>query len=96
MIEQVNKDLQIGSPSKVMMTKGEQTGQGFVEGIMASVPGITGAMKKAIFGPSLINGPVLPGGSNSRTVNNNFNMNVSSGAAPQAVMAQFEIARAMA
>lgn len=94
MINQVNEDLQLGSPSKVMMRKGEQTGMGFVEGIMASIPGITGAMRKAIFGPS-VSGPVLSGGNNSRVVNNNFNMNVNSGASPQAVMQQFEVARGM-
>lgn len=95
MIEQVNKDLQMGSPSRVMMGKGEDAGMGFVEGLMASIPGITGAMKKAIFGPSLVSGPVLSGGSNSRVTNNNFSMNVNSGASPQGVMQQFEVARAM-
>ncbi len=96
MIEQVNKDLQMGSPSKVMTGKGEDAGMGFVEGILASIPSITGAMRKAIFGPSLVSGPALSGSSNSRVVNNNFNMNVNSGASPQGVMQQFEIARAMA
>ena len=94
MIEQVNKDLQLGSPSKVMIEKGEQTGMGFVEGILGSIPSITGAMKKAIFGPS-VSGPALGGSSSSRVVNNNFNMNVNSGASPQGVMQQFEVARAM-
>ena len=96
MIEQVNQDLQMGSPSKVMMGKGEDAGMGFVEGILASIPSITGAMRKAIFGPSLVSGPALSSGASSRVVNNNFNMNVNSGASPQAVMQQFEIARSMA
>lgn len=96
MIEQVNQDLQMGSPSRVMTGKGEDAGMGFVEGILASIPSITGAMRKAIFGPSLVSGPALSGSSNSRVVNNNFNMNVNSGASPQGVMQQFEIARAMA
>ncbi len=96
MIDQVNADLQMGSPSRLMMGKGEDAGMGFVEGILASIPSITGAMRKAIFGPSLVNGPALSSGASSRVVNNNFNMNVNSGASPQAVMQQFEIARSMA
>ena len=95
MIEQVNQDLQLGSPSRLMMKKGLQTGQGFVEGLMASIPNIASAMKQAIMGPSLVSGPVLGGGSSQRVVNNNFNMNVNSGASPQGVMQQFEVARAM-
>jgi len=96
MINQVNEDLQLGSPSKVMMRKGMQTGQGFVEGLMAQIPNIAGAMRQAIAGPSLVSGPVLGGGGNSRVTNNNFNMSVNSGASPQNVINQFEIARAMA
>jgi TP901 family phage tail tape measure protein len=94
LINQVNEDLQLGSPSKLMAKKGMQTGQGFVEGLMAQIPNITNAMKQAIVGP--VSGPVLSGGSSSRVVNNNFNMAVNTGASPQNVMAQFEIARAMA
>jgi len=98
MINQVNEDLQLGSPSKLMIKKGgfagQGLGQGFVQGLMAQIPNITGAMKQAIAGP--VNGPVLSGGNSSRVVNNNFSMNVNSGASPQAVMQQFEIARSMA
>jgi len=93
LINQVNEDLQLGSPSKLMAKKGMQTGQGFVEGLMAQIPNITNAMKQAIVGP--VSGPVLSGGSSSRVVNNNFNMAVNTGASPQNVMAQFEIARSM-
>jgi len=95
MIQQVNQDLQLGSPSRLMMKKGLQTGQGFVEGLMASIPNIASAMKQAIMGPSLVSGPVLGGGSGQRVVNNNFNMSVNSGASPQGIMQQFEVARAM-
>ncbi len=98
MIDQVNADLQLGSPSKVMMEKGEvagaSTGMGFVKGLMATIPNISEAMKKAIFGPS-VSGPALSGGSSSRVTNNNFNMSVNSGASPQSVMQQFEVARGM-
>lgn len=100
MIEQVNQDLQMGSPSKVMMDKGEtageSTGLGFVRGLMATIPDISSAIKQAILGPSLVSGPALSSGGSQRVTNNNFNMSVNSGASPQAVMAQFEIARAMA
>lgn len=96
MIDQVNKDLQISSPSKVMRKAGLFTGEGFAGGILASIPDVMGAMKKAIIGPSMVSGPALGSVSTQRVTNNNFNMNVNSGASPQAVMQQFEIARAMA
>lgn len=97
MIEQVNADLQLGSPSKVMVKKGgfagKGLGQGFVQGLMAQIPNITSAMQQAIVGP--VSGPVLSGGSSSRVTNNNFNMAVTTGASPQNVINQFEIARSM-
>jgi len=96
MINQVNEDLQLGSPSKVMMKKGLFAGEGFAQGWLSSIPDIMGAMRKAILGPSSVSGPVLSGGSSSQVTNNNFNMSVNTGASPQNVINQFEIARAMA
>lgn len=95
MIDQVNADLQLGSPSKVMMKKGLFAGQGFVEGIMSQIPNAMNAMKQMVGGPSLVNGPALGGSSSQRVNNTYFNMSVNTGAAPQAVIQQFEIARAM-
>lgn len=95
MIEQVNEDLQLGSPSKVMMKKGMQTGQGFVQGLLAQIPDVMGAMGKAIGAPSLLSGPALGTGGSQRVINNNFSMSVNSGASPQSVIQQFEVMRAM-
>ena len=78
MIEQVDADLQIASPSKVMAQKGQFIGQGLVDGIMSSIGSIRAATQTAISGPALVSGPV--GGGNTYNFNNNFGgNNISSG-----------------
>lgn len=81
MIDQVDQDLQIASPSKVMQRKGLFTGQGFAEGIMGSLNGVMAATRAALSGPALVSGPALgAGGGNIYNFNNDFGgNNISSG-----------------
>jgi len=97
MIEQVNKDLQIASPSKVMMGKGELAGSGLGMGILRSIPDVMRATGKLISQvPSMVQAPVLgSGGQGGAITNNNFEMTVQSGATPQGVINQYAIMQAM-
>lgn len=95
MIDQMNADLQIASPSKVTGKIGGQAGQGLVEGLLAKIPDFRTAMSNLVGMPSLVNGPALGGGGSSPTSNTYFNMSVNTGAAPSAVIQQYEIMRAM-
>lgn len=81
MIDQVDRDLQIASPSKVMQRKGLFTGQGFAEGIMGSLNGVMAATRAALSGPALVSGPALgAGGGNTYNFNNDFGgNNINSG-----------------
>lgn len=97
MVDQVNKDLQIGSPSKVMFGKGKDTGIGFGLGMLRSIPDVMRATQQMISAvPAMVNAPALGGGGGAQNVSNtNFNMTVNTGATPQAVVGQYAIMQAM-
>jgi TP901 family phage tail tape measure protein len=97
MIEQVNKDLQIASPSKVMMGKGELAGSGLGRGILRSIPDVMRATGKLISQvPAMVQAPVLGSGGQGGSISNyNFDMTVNSGATPQGVINQYAIMQAM-
>lgn len=97
MVNQVNEDLQIASPSKVMARAGKSTGLGFGLGMLASIPDVMKATQRMISAvPSMISAPALGGGTGAGSVSNtNFNMVVNTGATPQAVIGQYAIMQAM-
>lgn len=106
MIEQIDRDLQIASPSRVMFGKGEQAGEGMEMGWLASIPGIQTAFQQAMQVGMTMDRPLpmpinnisvmldSPTGMQSPT-QNNFNMTVETGANPQAVIQQYEVMRSM-
>lgn len=71
MIDQVDQDLQISSPSKVMFKKGAYTGQGFVEGVAAQIGSAAAAMQSLVSGPALVAAPAL--GASGGVTNNFYN-----------------------
>lgn len=85
MIEQINSDLQIASPSKVMSRIGQQTMAGFIQGMNSMRDNIVVPIAQTLTGNT----------TNQRVTNYNFDMTVNSVASPQAVIRQFEVARAM-
>lgn len=97
MITQVNSDLQIHSPSKVMFSKGRMTGKGFAEGAESSIPAVNSIFQRIASIPSLLGSQAANTYSSVQsTVNNyNFGMNVNTGAAAQSVIQQYSIMQAM-
>lgn len=96
MVNQVDKDLQIGSPSKVMTKKGQFMGMGLVQGALDSIPAVTSAFQR-LLSPLSSSQPVSPYGSNSTSnvINYNFGMNVSTGASANSVIMQYDVMRAL-
>ncbi len=96
MINQVNEDLQIGSPSKIMTEKFKQVGAGMIEGLMSTVPLVQKAT--GFITDKIINvpaGQVNGGTTNNNSVQYNFNNNFNQVQSTQGVMQQFQIMRSM-
>lgn len=96
MINQVNEDLQIASPSKVMTGLFRQVGMGAVRGLMDTIPIVQSAASQ--IKNAIINVPAGQVGGNtySSTTNNNFNLSVGTLDSAPAVIGQFQNMRAMA
>jgi len=85
MIEQVNKDLQLGSPSKLMFKKFQLAGMGAVQGLLSMKP----MLEKAI-GPVI--DPLMSAGNgavSNRTTNNYFSQTVNTRAESSTVIGDF-------
>lgn len=95
MIGQIDADLQIQSPSRVMIDKFKLVGQGMAMGLLSSIPAIQNTMSQ--IGQAIIDVPMgqASPSSVSNTNNYNFDMTVNSGATPQAVIQQYQVMRAM-
>ncbi len=95
MIGQIDEDLQIQSPSKVMIDKFKLVGKGMAVGLLSSIPTIQNTMSR--IGQAIIDVPTgqASPNSSSNTNNYNFSMNVNSGATPQSVIQQYQVMRAM-
>jgi TP901 family phage tail tape measure protein len=91
MIEQINTDLGIASPSKVMFEKFRNVGLGMAEGLASMIPTIQSVMAPVI--QPLINQAPIAG--NSSVTHNNFNMTVNTTANPRAVIGQFAVMQGM-
>jgi hypothetical protein len=91
MINQIDQDLQIASPSKVMFNKFKnQVGGAMVSGLAAVKP-----MLERVAGPML--DPLTGGGaSNSKTTNNYFNQTVNTRADSSSVIGDFRTMQLMA
>lgn len=93
MIGQINADLQIASPSKVMARIGTFMNKGLAQGILDTMNIPVQALN------NVINIPIGQAGGGSSSVTNetnyNFSMSVNSGASPQGVIQQFQVMRAM-
>lgn len=97
MVDQINQDLQIASPSKVMARIGERITQGLAVGVDRG-----GRLLEYAFNTSV--SPFLDMGRRvasplastyNNSTNNYFDMKVSTGANPAAVIRQYEVARSM-
>lgn len=89
MVAQIDHDLGIASPSKVMFDKFKnQVGGGMVRGLMAVKPLLSGVM-----GPML---SPLTGGDYSKTTNNYFNQTVNTRAEQSSVIGDFRTMQLMA
>ena len=95
MIGQIDSDLRIQSPSKVMIDKFKLVGQGMAIGLMSSIPTIQNTMSR--IGQAIIDVPMGQASPNSvsNTNNYNFSMDVNTGSSPQAVIQQYQVMRAM-
>lgn len=95
MITQVNADLQMHSPSKVMTKLFQQAGMGAVGGLVNTIPAIRDVASQ--IGNAIISVPAaLAGGGGYSTTNNyNFSMTVPTTSSPQATINQFQVMRAM-
>lgn len=97
MIDQINTDLQAGSPSKIMVNIGKMIDSSIGKGLIDNVSAPLSAARKMVEGVvSVASGQLAGAGQSvSNVVNNNFNMDVSTLASPQAVMQQYQVMRAM-
>lgn len=96
MIDQVDKDLQISSPSKVLFEKGYYSGEGFEKGILAILPNIDRAFQRMVapvMSPTFTTPAVRP--SASTVTNYNFNQSVTTGASAVSVMRQYDVMRSL-
>lgn len=100
MVDQINKDLQIGSPSRLMINTfkqvmagaaiGMERGQSLLSNAVRSIPILNGNIPQPIFNQA---GGVSSSVSN--TYNYNFPMTVQTAATAPAVVRQYEIKRSM-
>lgn len=94
MIEQVDRDLQIGSPSRVMQRRGSWIGEGLASGLLGQIPTIAGAMRQAI---NPLTEPLANNGSQNRVTNTNyyFNQTVNTRADSSTVIGDFGVMRGL-
>jgi len=96
MVGQINSDLQIASPSRVMARIGMQMMAGLQGGIASMTPTLASQMSASVAGPlSPAMAGALAGNSSSVTNNYSFPMTVNTSASAQAVVRQYEIERSM-
>lgn len=97
MINQINTDLQAGSPSKIMVNIGKMIDNSIGKGLIDNVSAPLSAARQMVEGVVNVASGQLTGTNQniSNVVNNNFNMTVSALGSTQAVMQQYQVMRAM-
>jgi hypothetical protein len=94
MLDQIDDDLAIQSPSKVMFDKFRQVGLGAAKGIM-STKGILERAFAPVVQPLLSAGPGVQGSPVNNNTYYDFNMTVNTGASPQGVIRQYSVMAGM-
>lgn len=100
MVNQINSDLQISSPSKLMIKTFEQVmagaaigmerGESMLTNAVRSIPILNGNIPQPAFSQA-----AMAGGGNTTINEYNFPMSVATAATPQGVIRQYEIKRSM-
>lgn len=89
MVAQIDSELQIASPSKVLMKRGSYAGLGLAEGLLNTIPRVKDSMQRML-------SPLTMQPQSVVTNNYDFNMQVNTGSSASSVISQYNVMRALA